>query len=160
MSNDSGATGEIALNTRPEVIEKLRRLKQLQKDSKGEYYETTFGGDTSRTGMSTKPLKFYVGHAIRLPLDWVKALTGFGGDGSHGSGRIIEAEEVCGQCKGKGSIPTGLCFHCKGAKWIKTGQFYHMFRLISQDDPTNFDVNDAPMRKLDEKVDEAATALA
>lgn len=160
MSNDSGATGEVALSSNPAVIEKLRRLKQLQKDSKGEFYETTYGGDSARNGMPAKALKFYVGYVIRLPLDWVKALTGFGGDGSHGMGRVIEAEEPCPQCKAKGYTSTGVCFHCKGAKWLKTGQMYHIFKLVSQDDPTNFDTSELPMRKMDDaKVDEAAAAL-
>ena len=158
MSKDySAATGEIALSANPQVLEKLRRLKHLRKDAKGEFYETTYGGDSARSGMAAKCIKFYVGHAMRLPLAWVNALTGKG-DNS-GDPRMLELEEACPQCKGKGSTSIGICFHCKGAKWIKTGEFKAIFRKVSEDDPTNFDVEELPTRKLEDPV-EAAAALA
>jgi hypothetical protein len=157
MSKDySAATGEIALTSNPQVLEKMRRLKFLRKDAKGEYYETTYGGDTSRNGMAAKCLKFYVGHAMRLPLAWVNTMTGKGDDS--GDPRMIELEEACPQCKAKGNTSNGICFHCKGMKYIKHGEYKAIFRKISEDDPTNFDDAELPTRKI-EDVD-AAAALA
>lgn len=160
MSSDySAATGEVTLTTNAQILDKLRRLKFLKKDAKGEYYETTYGGDSSRGGMAAKSLKFYIGYAMRLPLIWANALTGSGPDS--GDPRMVELEEPCPQCKTKGSLASGICFHCKGQRWIKTGEFKALFKLISTDDPTTFDTNDIPMKKIEEpKVDEAAAALA
>lgn len=156
MSKDySAATGEIALTANPQTLDKMRRLKMLRKDAKGEFFETTYGGDSARNGMATKNLKFYTGQAMRLPLLWVNTMTGKGDDS--GDPRMIELEEACPQCKAKGSTSIGLCFHCKGMKWIKTGEFKAIFRKVSEDDPTTFDTDNLPTRKL-EDVAEAALA--
>jgi len=132
-----GATGEITLTSRKEVLDRLRRLGLLNKDEKGrEYYETTF---------DAKPIRFYVGFAVTIPLEWAYAL--YGHD-DYGKGTWMPMDEKCKQCKGTGSLPSGICFVCKGIGWSDTGKKYRLYKLVSQVDPLNFDTAVLPQRDL------------
>lgn len=154
MSTITAGTGEVALTTRPEVISRMKRLGQMKKDAKGEwYYETTF---------NAQPLKFYEGYGLQLPLDWARSLVGYGGNGGYGDGVWVDTDEVCPQCKGKGQTQLGRCMECKGAKYIPQDKKFHLFRLVSEVDPTTFTNEGILQRKLEaaSDVDEAAGALA
>ena len=132
----TGATGEITMTERPEVLKQLRRSKRLVKDAKSgrEFYETTYNG---------YPLRFSPGYSVTLPLDVVKALSGFGGNsdtgGGYGTGEIVPIQEECVHCQGKGFRPEGVCFHCKGRKLSETGEVLHIFKMLSEQEPMNFD---------------------
>lgn len=151
MGISPGATGELTLTTRKEVLDRMRRLRILKKDDKDrEYYETTY---------DAKPIRFYTGFAVTIPLDWAYAL--YGHDG-YGNGTWMPMDEKCKQCKGTGQVPSGICFVCKGIGWQDTNQRYRLFKLVSQIDPLNFDTAVLPQRDLNAPVPtkEAADALA
>src|SRR5579859_1432608 len=149
-----GATGEITLTERPEVLSRMRRLGMLVEDEKRgeEYYETTF---------SAIPVRFYVGYAATLPLDWCRAL--YGADG-YGNGSWMPMDEGCKNCKehgkiykkdvaGTGSTASGECRTCKGTGWVDTGKRYRLYKLLTQNDPLDFDSSTIPQRKMEaEKV--------
>ena len=154
MTTAAAGTGEVALTARPEVISRLKRLGLMKKDAKGEwYYETTF---------NAQPLKFYEGYGLQLPLDWARALVGHGGNGGYGDGVWMDVDELCQQCKGKGQTALGKCHECKGAKYVLQDRKYHIFRMISEVDPTDFTNEGLLQRKLEpaSDVDEAAGAMA
>jgi hypothetical protein len=148
MSVSPGATGEITLTSRKEVLDRMRRLHMFAKDKEGrEYYETTY---------DSKPIRFYLGYAVTIPLEWAYSLYGYDG---YGQGTWMPMDEKCKQCKGTGAVPSGVCFVCKGIGWQDTNQRYRLYKLISQVDPLNFDTAELPQRNLAEPPKEVTSSL-
>ena len=133
------AVATVVLNDNPEVIDRLRRIGQLDKDEYGEYYTGQF---------NAMGFKFYLGMPREIPLVWAEGIR---------NSYVMPIDAPCMHCRGvddkpKGYTIAGLCQSCKGSKWVDTGKQIHLFKITGENDPMTF--NPAKYNKPPEKTAE------
>ena len=136
----------ISLNTEPKLIEKLRRLGEIESDEHGEFVWAM---------VNQERFKVYVGQEIAVPVQFAEALQ---------AGYPVPLDEACRQCWDKelkestGYTVAGICHRCKGTKFIDLNRTVYKFLAKGMSEIASFDPTKMPPPKKSAKVKEAVGA--
>lgn len=128
--------GVIELTENPAVLDRLRKLKRLQKDSKS-------GKEFVFAQFNAQSFAFYVGEPRTLPLEVAEGLQ---------RDNHTVSTEKCISCKGLGNTSAGICLNCKGKKETLADEVYRILKVTRVYDPMLVDPDkDMPTAEVEAK---------
>lgn len=141
------------------LLDKLRRLRGIEKDEHGEFIWAQVGGEFIGKGIVSDPksFKMYLGNEVEMPQDFATKLVG---------GWNVPLDKPCPQCFNKelnestGFTVAGICHMCKGNRFIDLNRTVPVFVIVSSSSGDEiFDPAKLPAPKA-KKEKELATARA